>query len=331
MQSRMLRILTLVVMGYMLLAFSWWAVLLYTKNKDAYQAKTELLKLQAAAQGVNDPITFEKLPQYQEIDKAYRKQEIMITVEGFAFVISLLIALLFINRAYRKAVENADQRRNFLLSITHELKSPLASLRLASETILRKDLRPEQMRLLASNNLKDTDRLTKLVDNLLLAAKVEGDHSLKLEGISMYAMIRDLLDYYKKLYPAFDFNFKTNDRETIIHADRPALNSILRNLIENAIKYSPDEKRIQVEVSTTPDEHTLEVNDRGVGIPRKLRPKVFEQFYRVGAEDTRKTKGTGLGLFIVKKLVDLHEWTIDIRDNKPKGTAFVITIPRKIA
>ena len=80
----------------------------------------------------------------------------MITVEGFAFVISLLIALLFINRAYRKAVENADQRRNFLLSITHELKSPLASLRLASETILRKDLRPEQMRLLASNNLKDT-------------------------------------------------------------------------------------------------------------------------------------------------------------------------------
>ena len=329
-ESKSLRVLTYIVMGYMLLAFSWWAILLFTKNKDAYVAKTELLKIQAAAEGIRDRDAFTELSYYQELTQRYERQEKMILVEGLMFVISLLIALLFIHRSYRKAVASANQRRNFLLSITHELKSPLASLKLANETIVRKELPRDKLKLLARNNVKDTDRLSKLVDNLLLAAKVEDNHTIKKEGIVIAQLIKELVDYYKKLYPHHHFEYEISDERVVVHADKPSVNSILRNLIENGIKYSGPDVHIKICLQSESDRHILIVADRGIGIAKGERDKVFEQFYRVGSEDTRKTKGTGLGLFIVHKLIDLHEWKINIRSHQPKGTQFVITIPRII-
>ncbi|MBC7884494.1 MAG: ATP-binding protein, partial [Saprospiraceae bacterium] len=98
---------------------------------------------------------------------------------------------------------------------------------------------------------------------------------------------------------------------------------------ENAVKYSPEEAIIHLNAIAGPKELQMEISDQGSGIPEKEKNKVIQQFYRIGNEDTRQTKGTGLGLYIVDKIIKAHKGTLKIQDNQPKGTKFTITLPIK--
>ncbi len=109
------------------------------------------------------------------------------------------------------------------------------------------------------------------------------------------------------------------------------MTSIVINLVENAIKYSPHNSLIGVELMSDHDHVRFVVKDQGIGVESSDKSKIFTKFYRVGNEDTRKTKGTGLGLFIVQELVDFHEGKIYIEDNVPKGSIFIVEMPRTIA
>ncbi|MEM1322580.1 MAG: histidine kinase dimerization/phospho-acceptor domain-containing protein, partial [Bacteroidota bacterium] len=169
-----LRLLSNVVIGYMMIAFAWWSVLLFTKNRDAFLAKVDNMAIVMAAQKeVRDAAEFRQTEAYKALEKKYKRQEWMILGEAVVFVISLVIGVWLINRGYNEEMKAERQRRNFLLSITHELKSPLASIKLILETFKKRELGKVQIDKLSSGALKETDRLHSLVNDLLLAARME--------------------------------------------------------------------------------------------------------------------------------------------------------------
>jgi len=190
-----LRLLSYGVIAYMLLAFAWWSVLLYTKNQDAFRAKRDLMRIGMVATGkISSQDEFLARPEYQQLKQSYQKQEYMILGEACVFVISLVIGVWFINRGYNKEITTAQQRRNFLLSITHELKSPIASIRLVLETMMRRQLQPQQVDQLSQNALKETERLNTLVNDLLLSARLDDAYQPTYEELDLNEILEDLVE-----------------------------------------------------------------------------------------------------------------------------------------
>lgn len=327
-QNIRLRLLSYGVIVYLLMAFAWWTILLFTKNRDAFQAKEEFLKLVVAAEGnVKSEEAFYQLDRYQELKRKYIGQEWMILGEAIVFVISLVIGVWLINRGYNKEVMAAQQRRNFLLSITHELKSPLASIRLVLETFLKRELPKAQMDKLSQTGIKETERLNTLVNDLLLSARLETAYKPVPEDILLPDLIREIISKLEDKYPKATFRLKEQSAIGTYMGDRLGMTSVVLNLLENAVKYSNDPPVIEARLSQSNGKIQLEVADQGIGIPDKEKKNIFEKFYRVGSEDTRKTKGTGLGLYIVSEIVKAHKGHIAVYDNEPKGTIFSISLP----
>lgn len=329
MQNPRLSILTYVILFYMLLAFVWWSVLLYTKNRDAYLAKVELLQIGMAAEGlIRNREEFVQSERFQELNARYQRQEYMIIGESIFLILSLLAGMYLIYRAYLRELRASRQQRNFLLSITHELKSPIASIRLILETLQRRQLTPEQSQKLSDNALQETDRLTNLVEDLLLSAKLESAYEPNLTAVDLSEMLRDLIRKLEIRHPEATFIVEEKDHIPAIQADRQGLVSVFLNLLENAVKYSPSPAHITVSLDwDQADRLCIRIADHGYGIPNGEKKRVFQKFYRIGNEDTRQTKGTGLGLYIVSEIVKAHGGDIQIRDNEGGGAVFEIALP----
>lgn len=328
-KSLNLRKLSNIVIIYLLLAFIWWAMLLHLKNRDAFQAKAELMGIGMAAEGIIK--TREDLleqPQYQELKRKYEHQEWMIYGEGLVFIVSLIYGIYMINKSHFVKVNSEQQTRNFLLSITHELKSPLASIRLALETIEKRELPRETIVKLSKNAIKESDRLTSLVNDLLLAAKVEGVYDPLMEQLDIHKILQDAVEIFRQKNPSATVQLLGPNQPVYISGDRQGITSVCDNLIENGIKYSFDNPNIVITLLEKDSKVVINFADNGIGIADEEKKNVFEKFYRVGNEDTRKTKGTGLGLYIVSEIIKFHKGKITIADNTPNGTVFKIVLPK---
>ncbi len=326
-----LRMLSYLVIAYMMLAFAWWSILLFVKNQDAFEAKNELLQIQMVTDRlIATQEEYYRSEAYQSLRQQYDRQEWMILGEATFFVLSLVVGIWLINRGYNREVMAARQRRNFLLSITHELKSPIASIRLVLETFLRhQQLRPEQMAKLNHSALQETDRLNNLVNDLLLSAKLETVYQPQLDDLNLSALFTELMEKMEHDHPNVNFSFEViGVTSPIIQGDKVGLTSVFLNLLENGVKYAQnDQPQIDTTIHCEKEYMVIKVADNGIGIEEKEKKKIFDKFYRVGNEDTRKTKGTGLGLFIVDQIVKAHAGTIKVSDNQPKGTIFTIKLP----
>lgn len=246
----------------------------------------------------------------------------MIITEGGVFILLLLLGLLRVRKVFLREMELAAQQRNFLLSITHELKSPLATIKLSLQTLTKRKLEPEQSEKLIGNSLLDLDRLESLVDNILFAAKIEREEpGLSSDEINISEIVRSVADRFSHNKKEIVISEEIKN-DVYLNADTLAFTSVVINLIENAIKYSPEQTEIKVTLIEDEENTLLSIADNGIGISDEDKNKVFEKFYRVGNEDTRKTKGTGLGLYIVKRVVEIFNGEISIADNSPKGTVF---------
>jgi signal transduction histidine kinase len=218
-------------------------------------------------------------------------------------------------------------QRNFLLSITHELKSPLASIRLILDTFRRRpNLQPEQVTKLTQSAIIETERLQELVENLLLASRLEASYQPQPEDIRIDDMVRDIFEKIKIKYPKATFTLKSPEA-VYLHADAAGIESVLSNLIENAAKYSGSDKPVTVSLIEKAKNLVIEVADEGIGISDDDKALVFRRFYRAGNEDTRTTKGTGLGLYIVQEITQRHGGHVLVRDNQPRGTVFEVQFP----
>lgn len=252
----------------------------------------------------------------------------MVLGEGSVFLIILLSVVFIMQRTIRKEISLVRQQRNFLLSITHELKTPLAAIQLCLETLSKHaNLDLEQRNLLLKNASENTDRLHILIDNVLLATRIDsGEELIHKTETNISELTQKISDRMAHTIGATG-TIHTEIRKGISGLIDPHnYESILVNLIENAHKYGGD-STINVSLKKENSQVVLSVSDSGPGIPMELKDRIFDKFYRLENEETRSKKGTGLGLYIVRELVSLHRGAIRVEPNQPKGTLFSVVLP----
>src|ERR1035437_148229 len=187
MQSKNSRPLLLfyILVAYVLIQFIWWSYLMIEQNNEIYQLKSEINLLHH-----EDPQLV--IEQGNELEKKLHHRWVMIAGEGLVFMILLSIAFIRVRNTFRKEAELAAQQKNFMLSITHELKSPIASSKLQLETLLKRDLEKEKQKELLSNAISDTERLNKLVADILLASKIENSvYELHKENVNLSEYVEE--------------------------------------------------------------------------------------------------------------------------------------------
>jgi signal transduction histidine kinase len=331
MNNNRLRLLSYVVIGYMLLAFAWWTILLNTKNEEAYTANKEMLRVAMMANGTyTTEAEFRQTERYTNLKDRYKRRQFMIFGESLVFVMSLFIGFWLINKGYRDIIKNSRSKTNFLLSISHELKSPVASIKLALETIRKRELQKNQLDKIAEGALSETERLKTLISNLLLAAKLEEPYRIHKEVVKTDEMLRQIIGIEQVKFPEADIILELSPEVEIVSTDKFAFGTILHNLVENALKYSDDKPFVKVALFREGADLKIEVADRGIGVPDSEKERIFEKFYRLGQEITRKTKGTGLGLFIIHRMVSALNGKIWVEDNDPKGSVFKVSLKNHI-
>jgi len=250
----------------------------------------------------------------------------MVLGETAVFVFIFFVGAYYLQKAIDQERKLHHQQKNFLLSVTHELKSPLASIKLYLQTILKRELDPAQRKSFITNSLKDIERLDDLVENMLLATKIESNsYTFPKENFNLSELVNSVAGRLQ-VHTCSSQIIKLSVQQGIsLTGDKFALTSVVTNLIENAVKYSPPCAEVNVILRRTDGQIQFIVADSGIGINDQEKSRIFEKFYRVGSEDTRKTKGTGLGLFIVKQVLDKHQAFIKVKNNQPSGTIFEVT------
>ncbi|NCD71433.1 sensor histidine kinase [Mucilaginibacter agri] len=251
----------------------------------------------------------------------------MILSEGAVFIAVFVIGAYNLHASINKERRLHEQKKNFLLSVTHELKSPLASIKLYLETIQKRKLDHSQIIDFTGKCLLDVDRLNDMVENMLLASKIENrSYTFPKEKFNISVLVDSIVNRLQ--INKCDFTQQLINAEIEpkleVTGDKFALTSVVTNLIENAIKYSQPCSEVNVRLFRKENQVYLMVADQGIGIADEEKSRIFDRFYRVGSEETRNTKGTGLGLYIVKQVLDKHQATINVKDNKPAGSVFEV-------
>jgi signal transduction histidine kinase len=251
----------------------------------------------------------------------------MVIGEGFVFIVLLLIGLWKIRASVRKEFELSQRQNNFLLSVTHELKTPIAANKLYLQTIQKRKPDDAQREELLAKALKENERLEKLIDNILHAARVENRAMQPIkEEIELSHFLQNRINQFRKRYPEAQIDLVELDK-IMISFDIFMIETVLSNLIDNAVKYSPQSPQIAVTAVRENNEIVFSVADKGIGISSEEQKRIFSKFYRVGDEEIRTQKGSGLGLYISQEFVKLHKGIIGFKSNKEKGSIFYFKLP----
>ena len=312
------------VMIYMVMALGWWTILLFKKNKEIADLQTSLYQQNGVKRG---SLSWEQLQLHQS------RQRAMILGESVVFIGMLVIGLYWINRAFHRELDLATQKQNFLLSISHEFKSPLTAVKLGLETLAKRELDAPKKQQVISQALLENARLEKLISSLLLATKIESNYLAEPAILDLQAILTETSREVQSKNPESSINLQISSEAQLsskIYMDLTSLRIILDNLLDNAIKYSKAPAKISLNTIEGPQHILLRVADEGIGIPDPEKNKVREKFYRSGSEETRKTQGTGLGLYLVDKLCALNHCQLTILDNKPQGTIIEVRIPKYV-
>jgi two-component system, OmpR family, sensor histidine kinase CiaH len=252
--------------------------------------------------------------------------------EGSIFLLLILLGAVFVFRSVKKQLRLAQQQQNFMMAVTHELKTPIAATRLNLETLQRRKLDEEKQRLLISTAIQETDRLNDLTNNILLASRIEGgEQQYQSEWIDVQSLLPELKRQIKARYPSRDLAVVWEARPDLkIRGDELMLKILMSNLLDNAMKYTGEKDWVALKLSENNSNLMISVSDTGQGIPNEEKNMIFEKFYRMGSEKNRTSKGTGLGLYLCRMIVTGLSGSIWVEDNHPKGSVFVVQFPKKV-
>lgn len=309
------------VLAYTVLQLVWWGVLLHQQSKQI--ARYEQEALTHRIQHLSQPAEF--MAEMQRLHHEERMRTFKYLGEGFIFLVLILAGAALVYRAVWKQMRLQQQQQNFMMAVTHELKSPIAVAKLNLETLRKHKLDEEKQKRLLDTTIRETNRLDQLCNNILLASQFEHRKTqLFLEHLDFSQLLAQQVEEFRNRTSSHDI---VADIQPGIwmHADKFMLQLMLSNLVENAVKYAPKGSTIQVQLHAEDDQLKMAVKDEGEGIPLAERNKIFLKFYRIGNENTRKSKGSGLGLYLTKRIVEQHGGNITVADNQPKGTSFELT------
>lgn len=287
-----------ILLGYIVLQFSWWLILIYDLSAEVYP------------------------------EDVLMKRFMMILGEGVVFLSIVILGLLLIRKALKLEKGVMLQQENFLLSITHELKTPIASAQLNLQTLNRKDLPEDKKEKLRQNALNDMFRLNKLANNLLIAKSITANNVFNAEeDIDLSQLAQKIVhDFFSDQLDGIKLSV---DRKAAVKGDEHALTSVISNLVDNALKYGKSEEN-PIEINTFSDKiwAGVEIRDFGKGIPENKIPLVVRKFQRLENEMTRTSKGSGLGLYIANELTKKMGGELKVENALPSGLRITIKLKK---
>ena len=262
------------------------------------------------------------------------RRQIMIFGVAFCLLLGVIVAGLFATyRLVRRETEMARLKADFVANVSHDLKTPLSLIRMYAETLEMNRLPDEpKRREYYSVITRESERLSRLIDNVLDFSRIEsGRWKYNIVPTAVEPLIREVIDSFS--YPLAQEGFKV---EVTVAPDLPdlpidpdAVSQALANLVDNAIKYSGDLKRLHVEVKQVNDTVAISVADQGIGIPREEHERIFEKFYRVGRSETQGRRGSGVGLALVRHVAEAHGGRVTVESRPGDGSRFTLWLPVK--
>lgn len=317
-QKRKLATLTVVywfLLSYMVAALFWWFIALEKQNQLITAIKISELRKEDASYA----------DQLALIENASKRKTFQYIGEGSTFLVLILVGAVFVFRATRRQIRGAQQQQNFMMAVTHELKTPIAVAQLNLETLQKRQLDEEKRQKLIANTLQEANRLNSLCNNILFAAQLDaGVHTQNKQEIHLSDLVEGCIDNFKTRYPQRIIE-EAIQASVFLQGEPLLLQMLINNLIENALKYSPKDQPIKVSLIASADQIQCAVTDFGKGVEDAEKQRIFNKFYRIGNENTRKAKGTGLGLYLCKKIADSHNAYISVTDNQPQGCIFTVS------
>ena len=260
------------------------------------------------------------------------RQELWLLIGGVVSLVLITAVLVMFSILLVRQILEGRRQTSFIDSVTHELKSPLASIRLCLETLARPELSGDQRGQLQSMMLADVERLSTFIDDVLDANRLEhgiGAHDL------VEVRVDEVLTHSREVIagrhhiPADRIQLEVQDG-LVLCTDRTALETVMKNLMDNAVKYSEPPAMVHVRAAGDEARVTIEVQDAGIGIAKRDLKRIFERFYRVPDEAVRARRGTGLGLFVVAATVRSLGGTVAARSaGTGKGTSIFVHLPTR--
>jgi len=302
---------------YIVAALVWWFISLENQNRQMFIYRLAQIDK-------NDSSYNQKLTQIEDERKRKSTQYIG---EGSTFLLLILVVAVFVYRATKRQIILSHQQQNFMMAVTHELKTPIAVVRLNLETLQRYKLDEAKQQKLINNTLQETERLNSLTNNILVTAELESGHyAINKQEINFSELVKtSVKDFHNRFHErVIEENI---EKDIFVTGETLLLQMLMNNLLDNALKYSDKETPVKVDIKKLNNKTVLKITDEGEGIADEEKKRIFQKFYRVGSETTRKAKGTGLGLYLCKRIVHDHKGTIAVRDNVPMGSIFIVSLP----
>jgi len=311
---RFIFIIQWVLLIYILAALIWWFIALNKQNRQMAIYETEVIKK-------DDPSNIKALANVLEVKKRKTAQYLG---EGFVFFLFIITGAVFIYRAVNKQLKTSLQQQSFMMAITHELKTPIAIAKLNLETLQKRKLDDNQQQRLLQNTLQETNRLNALCNNMLLATQMDdGGYVITKEEINFSDLVSDCVNDFIVRFPQRQFHSNVL-HNIFIEGDSLLLQMAVNNLLDNANKYSGKEAAITIILREADNKISFQIKDEGKGIANEDKKKIFDKFYRAGNVATKAAKGTGLGLYLTKKITLQHKGSVFVTDNELTGSIFTI-------
>jgi two-component system sensor histidine kinase SenX3 len=261
-------------------------------------------------------------------------REVAVLILG-VFFFALIITGLVLNTIFLvREIRKSEQHDAFLNAVTHELKTPIASIKLYLETLKSRDVTPEKQREFYDVMLADSNRLLMTVEQVLSASKSGGTKTrYEVEELDLAQLLNSCIQIVLTRYNLEPgaVRFAESSGDVKVFGDADELQTAFVNLLDNAVKYSPGEAKISVRMKPSPIRNKVDIfiRDSGIGIEPSDLKRIFKRFYRVPQGDTKRVKGTGLGLFIVRSIIKKHGGSIRAESRgERRGSTFIVQLPR---
>jgi signal transduction histidine kinase len=262
-------------------------------------------------------------------------REVAMLVFGIIFFLLIIVGLVLNTTFLIREIRRNEQHDAFINAVTHELKTPLASIRLYLQTLKTRETNEQQRQEFYDVMLADNDRLLKTVEQVLRAGRT-GVRAGRLNktNIDLSEIVGECVDIARTRYgldpTSLSYTQSVNGEAARVFGDADELRAAVTNLLDNAVKYSHKEVKLSVEVAAADNKQVaVRIGDRGIGIPAAQLKRIFKRFYRAPGRFMARVKGTGLGLFIVRSVVEKHGGRVFAESEGPgRGSTFTIQLPR---
>lgn len=262
-------------------------------------------------------------------------REVALLVFGVIFFALIITGLVLNTTFLLREIRRNEQQDAFLNAVTHELKTPIASIRLYLETLKTREVSEDKRREFYDIMISDSNRLLNTVEQVLQAGQTrERKNLLNISEINLEKLLKESIEIIRSRYNLSEniIEFADAENNIKVSGDAAELQTVFTNLIDNAVKYSKDNIKILVKMNDWNEKIVeIRIKDSGVGIaPNELR-RIFKRFYRISDVSTQKAKGTGLGLYIVRVIVKKHKGKIWAESNETEGSTFILQLPKIVS